>query len=113
MNVPIAFLIMVTMLAPASMTGADGRATFDDCGTLIQGIECPLFDSDNFGVYFIGFDLGGFTIGERVHVIGVLVPDCVTICMEGDGCVFDNTISDCDAVGVDGQSWSMIKARYR
>jgi hypothetical protein len=67
---------------------------FQGCGELVQGAECVLFQADAGGLYLLE-DLGSFGVGDRVFVNGVLDESCVTICLEGDGCIFGNTISDC------------------
>jgi len=76
---------------------------FDDCGVLVQGVECLLFKADGGGLYVLD-NTGDFNVGDRVRVRGVLNPDCVSICMQGNGCIEHNTISvclDCD-FDVDG-----------
>jgi len=69
-------------------------STFTDCGTLVRGVECVLFHADSGGLYVLE-DLGGFGVGDRVRVSGIPDPFCFTICMQGDGCITQNTISDC------------------
>jgi hypothetical protein len=81
-------------------------AEFDDCGTLIQGVECVLFDSDNFGVYVVPLD--GFTVGDRVRVTGRLFLTCVTFCMQGDGCIENATVVACPWVIPTLTEWGMI-----
>ena len=60
----------------------------------MQGTECVLFQADSGGLFLLE-NLGGFGVGDRVLVTGLLDPDCFTICLQGDGCVFENTIEDC------------------
>jgi hypothetical protein len=67
---------------------------FEGCGTLVQGVECVLFQADEGGLYLLE-NLDGFGVGDRVFVTGIVDPDCVTICLEGDGCIFGNTIAPC------------------
>ena len=67
---------------------------FEGCGELVQGVECVLFQADSGGLFLLE-NLGGFGVGDRVLVTGLLDPDCFTICLQGDGCVFENTIEDC------------------
>jgi hypothetical protein len=67
---------------------------FEDCGELVQGVECVLFQADDGGLYLLE-NLDGFGVGDRVFVTGTLDPDCFTICLEGDGCIFENTIELC------------------
>ena len=70
---------------------------FDDCGTLVEGAECVLFQSDSGGLYLVS-ERGGFLIGDRVRVTGDLDTSCVSACLEGQGCIQDNQITDCDGL---------------
>jgi hypothetical protein len=65
-----------------------------DCGELVQGVECILFQRDIGGTYLLD-DLGGFGVGARVLVIGTIDPRCVNTCLEGDGCVEVDAIDFC------------------
>ena len=67
---------------------------FEGCGELVQGVECVLFQADSGGLFLLE-NLGGFGVGDRVLVTGLLDPDCFTLCLQGDGCIFENTIEDC------------------
>jgi len=67
---------------------------FEGCGVLIQGVECILFQADAGGLYVLE-NIGDFQIGDRVWVLGAMNPDCITICMQGDGCIEDNFIFAC------------------
>ena len=67
---------------------------FDGCGVLVQGVECVLFEPDTGGLYFLT-NTGNFNVGDHVRVRGLMNPDCVTICMQGNGCIEQNTISAC------------------
>ena len=67
---------------------------FDDCGVLVQGVECVLFQADSGGLFVLE-NLGGFQVGDRVQVNGCLNPFCFTICQQGNGCIEDNTIEPC------------------
>lgn len=68
---------------------------FDACGDLVQGVTCVLFETDD-GKRYVLEQRGGFQVGDRVRVIGKRNEDCVTICIQGDGCIDDNTIHACD-----------------
>ncbi|RME37944.1 MAG: hypothetical protein D6788_08420, partial [Planctomycetota bacterium] len=74
-----------------------GQSCFIGCGTLIQGVECVLFQADSGGVYVLA-NLGGFTVGDRVLVAGCINPSCTTTCQEGDGCIENNTIAPCGQI---------------
>ncbi|MBI4584834.1 MAG: hypothetical protein HY717_12535 [Planctomycetes bacterium] len=67
---------------------------FDGCGTLVQGAECVLFAAESGGWYVLE-NLGGFKAGDRVRAAGTIDPDCATICMQGEGCIRQNTIALC------------------
>ncbi|MFO0872896.1 MAG: hypothetical protein U0575_02855 [Phycisphaerales bacterium] len=72
-------------------------ACFDECGTLVSGVECVLFlvgAGPNAGTYVVS-NLGGFNVGDTVRVTGIHDPGCVTFCQQGNGCVNDNTIAKC------------------
>jgi hypothetical protein len=109
----IAALLWTGARATDDAAAPEGRAGFDDCGLLIQGITCPLFQSDHFGTLFVGFDLQGFQIGDRVRVTGIPDPGCITVCLEGNGCVLDAVITACGPTPVQESDWGRVKARYR
>ena len=69
-------------------------AYFDDCGVLVQAVECVLFQADKGGLYLLN-NLDKFTVGDHVRVRGILNPSCASICMQGNGCIEYNTISAC------------------
>jgi hypothetical protein len=56
-------------------------------GTIESGVTCGcvFLQTVYFGKYELWGDLEGFTCGDRVGVWGTLCPDCVSICMEGEG----------------------------
>lgn len=79
-------------------------STIADCGTVVQGVECLLFDADNSGLYVVsglhgggGIVLGGgeYQPGDRIFVEGDVESFCITYCQQGNGCIFNATISDC------------------
>jgi len=67
---------------------------FAGCGVVVEGIECVLFQADTGRLYALQ-NRGGFSVGDRVLVTGLLNPDCETNCMQVDGCIEDNSISVC------------------
>ncbi len=81
-----------------SLAPAARAQNFEDCGVLVRGVECVLFQSDNFGLYVLE-NRGGFEVGQRVFVRGTLEPGCFTFCQQGDGCIENNTISLCFSTG--------------
>ncbi|MEW5924242.1 MAG: T9SS type A sorting domain-containing protein [Candidatus Zixiibacteriota bacterium] len=69
---------------------------YEACGILVQGAECILFQSsypDN--LLLILDNLGGFGLGDTVHVAGLYDPDCLSFCMQGDGCLLGTQIESC------------------
>jgi hypothetical protein len=80
--------------------GSDLSFDFDDCGFLVQGLECVLFRADSGALYSMK-NLGAFVPGDRVHVTGKVSEFCTDRCLEATGCVADNTIEPCplDACG--------------
>ena len=66
----------------------------DICGRLVQGAECLLFEADGGGRFVLD-NVGTFDPGDRVRVTGDLDPSCATTCLEGDGCIQNNTIGAC------------------
>jgi hypothetical protein len=77
-------------------THASAQTTpFDGCGTLVQGVTCPvLFSADSGGLWLLG-NLGGFQLGDYVHVVGSADPFCITFCQQG-GCIANSTIALCN-----------------
>jgi hypothetical protein len=65
---------------------------FAAVGTLVQAIECVMFQSDG-GKRYVLDNLGSFGPGDRVQVTGALMADCNTVCQQGDGCIHNNTIT--------------------
>ena len=41
-------------------------------------------------------NLGGYGVGVRVAVTGLVDPECATVCMQGDGCLHNTSIERCD-----------------
>ncbi len=76
---------------------------FDGCGVLVQGVECVLFEPDTGGLYVLD-NIEHFQVGDHVRVHGVLNPDCITICMQGNGCIEKNTISACPRGDLDADN---------
>ncbi len=90
---------------------------FDGCGVLAQGVECVLFQAQDGGLYVLN-NLGDFQVGDYVRVRGVLDPYCATFCMQGNGCIENNTISAwlrCDLDGdedVDFADFTLLAAYW-
>jgi hypothetical protein len=93
-------LFLVGMITP-NVYSESVTSPFDDCGTLFEGVElwCVLFDSEHFGVYLLD-DYGGYEVGDSVRVIGDVDSSCVNFCMEGDGCIYVDSISWCGIAAI-------------
>jgi hypothetical protein len=77
-----------TAPAPTSTTapGSAGRSEITATGTLRDGVEpgCVLLQTDQGTRYLlVGGDRGKLTAGGRVQVTGLLSPDLLSICQEG------------------------------
>ncbi len=68
---------------------------YEDCGYLVQGVECVLFHADGGGLYVLQ-NYGSYSVGDYVRVMGIYDPTCITFCMQGDGCILENTIDLCE-----------------
>jgi hypothetical protein len=73
---------------PTSTTapGAPGKSQITATGTLRDGVEpgCVLLQAEQGTVYLlVGGDRGKLSAGGRVQVTGVLSPDLLSICQEG------------------------------
>ncbi len=66
---------------------------YDDLGTLVEGVECTLFQADS-GELFIVDDFAEFGPGDRVRVMGDLDRTCASVCMQGAGCVQNSQVYD-------------------
>jgi hypothetical protein len=87
----------VTTCANAQTCIADNtielcQTVFAECGRLIQGADCVLFQADSGGSYLLD-NLAGFAVGDRVRVVGTLDADCFSACLPTSGCIHDNTLS--------------------
>ena len=87
------FILTVTIFIVSSPI-VYSQFYFESCGILVPGVECILFAADAGGEYLLD-NYGGFNIGDRVSVTGLWNPGCFSVCMEGLGCIENNTISAC------------------
>jgi hypothetical protein len=83
-----------------------------DCGVLYAGVEagCVLIDTDHYGDYLVGMIPGTFEFGDHVFVAGEVEPGCYSFCMEGDGCLWADTMSYCDDSGYFERCGILLKA---
>ncbi len=68
----------------ALMAGCDNN--FVASGTMVQGVECLLFEADG-GKQYVLDKIDGLVPGDQVTVIGQLDPNCATVCSTGNGCI--------------------------
>jgi hypothetical protein len=99
--------ILGALFAASTVASQEHGDPFEDCGTIVQGVECWLFDSDNFGLYELT-NFGGFNLGDRVLVRGVIDMYCGSFCMQGDACIADFTIEVCPDDIPTLSEWGMI-----
>ncbi len=86
-TVPMAVIVCVGLLAAGAYGQADQTepSLIDECGTLVQGNGCVLFEGAG-GKYVVP-DAGRFDFGDSVRIVGTLDPSCITICKDSDGCI--------------------------
>jgi hypothetical protein len=76
----------LSIAACASLCAASYAQEIDECGTLVQGSKCVLFEGGG-GRYLLS-DYGRFRVGDEVRVVGYVQANCENICGEdADGCV--------------------------
>jgi hypothetical protein len=73
---------------------AEAQIPYDECGNLIQGVSCVLFE-DTMGRQWLLDNNGGFPVGSNLRVQGLADPSCFTICLQGDGCIAVSGIGPC------------------
>ncbi|MBD3382391.1 MAG: T9SS type A sorting domain-containing protein [candidate division Zixibacteria bacterium] len=65
---------------------------FEGVGILVEDSTCLYFSPMGPNHQFVLDNYGGFASGDTVFVTGTLIYDCVTSCVNADGCIVDNTI---------------------
>ena len=79
-------------LAPLALS----HGNFDGCGTIVMGVTCPkLFAPDSGGLYVLTANLSAYQVGDHLHVVGPIDPNCITICQQGNGCIAPTLIEPC------------------
>ncbi len=73
---------------------SDTGFTVSMCGVLVFGVECVFLETETGGLVELS-NLGSFVIGDTVFVFGTWDPHCISICMQGGGCLRGNSISRC------------------
>ncbi len=87
-------LWLAALLTSGCATAA-AQDSIDECGWLVAGAECVLFETPD-GRRFIPSERGSFEVGDRVRIAGEIDPDCVSTCQEGDGCLRVTRVTHCD-----------------
>lgn len=74
-----------------------GFVPFDHCGDTQAGVEpgCVLFQPQGSSFQYLLF--GGPPPGQHVRICGFLVPNCITTCQQGIGCVQVLAVLPCDS----------------
>lgn len=88
--------LAIGVLTVLGLLASTARAQYDMCGTLEQGVTCPVLFRDDTQQLWILQTHGTFVVGDRVHVTGTAVPGCISFCQQGNGCINNNTIDFCD-----------------
>jgi hypothetical protein len=88
----------LALFAFVAILGGTARAQipYDMCGTMVQGVTCPLLFDDTNGHLWLLDNTGGFQLGDVVHVVGTATPGCISICQQGNGCIQVGQISSCN-----------------
>jgi hypothetical protein len=85
-TLPTAPTTPTTTPSPTTAPGSPGTSQITVTGTLSDGVEpgCLLLQSEQGTEYLlVGGDRGKLTAGGRVQVTGVLSPDLLSICQQG------------------------------
>lgn len=84
--------VLLAWISPAAIALAQ---QIDTCGTLVSSITCLLFEVDSGTRYILVPRPSGLQAGDRVHVVGDLDPQCVSFCLQGNGCVHNPAVTPC------------------
>lgn len=88
-----AMVLGLSLFVGSSANAQPVGTSFDECGVIVDGVECVLFSADS-GLLLV-VNLAGFSVGDNVRVVGTYEPFCITICQQGDGCIFDEDVTPC------------------
>ncbi len=64
------------------------------CGTLVEGVECTLLAGNDGGLYIV--NTGGYGEGACICVTGPYDRFCMSYCQEGNGCIYNTTVTLCN-----------------
>ena len=89
----------LSLLAAAAVLSfsntASAQIAYDECGQFIQGTNCILFADGNGREWLLDIDVSGQPLGVDLRVTGTADPLCVTICLQGNGCINGAAITTC------------------
>lgn len=90
----IAGIVCAALIAFAAQgqTTQPSSQAIDECGVLVEGAGCVLFQGA--GGKYVVVSGGNFKFGDPVRVVGTLDTGCVTICKNADGCIRGATLYD-------------------
>jgi len=74
---------------------------YEGCGILVESLDCLLFQPfpntiGGLNVLLVLDNFGTFGIGDTVYVTGDIEWNCHDSCWGADGCIYGNTIADCE-----------------
>ncbi|MFT7487117.1 MAG: hypothetical protein ACI9F9_002976 [Candidatus Paceibacteria bacterium] len=82
--------------SPGAHPAAPNPTPYDDCGILIQGTDCVLYQSNDGNLYYLTDGYGTFQLGDNLHIVGE-ASNCFSGCTFTGGCIFNVTmIESCD-----------------
>jgi len=82
--------MLLSLLTLAALTPALDVSYIAECGILVQGTNCVLFQAET-GVSYEIEDTGAFAVGDRVHVVGTWASSAT--CEPGvDAIIYDDSI---------------------
>ncbi|MCB9915940.1 MAG: hypothetical protein H6828_12490 [Planctomycetes bacterium] len=94
-------LLLTLAAACAAALPASAQSPFDQCGTFVQGVTCPMFFQTGDGQMYLLDTYGGHQLGDTARVQGDLDTGCFTICLQGNGCIAVSSITSCQS-----QTWT-------
>lgn len=87
--------ILTVLFSSSALANLGAQTTpYNDCGTFVPGVTCPILFQDSANLKWVLSNLGGFQLGDNVRVIGAADPGCITFCQQG-GCISVTSIAMC------------------
>ncbi len=88
-------LLCATALLTVSNSAVAQGPAYDECGQLFQGVTCVLFGDTNGRDWLLDIDVSGLPLGVDLQVSGTFQIGCISLCNQGDGCIFGTVITTC------------------